>query len=147
MSGTKRSHFEPEKGVCGRAVGTTSGVKTKGSDPAVLHLFAVQSFASQSTGGNPAVPPVLGFGAELTKSNCDVLTPRVSEEERSIVARISPLTFYCKHCYNVNETTYARNLLTHVGFLFFRKMDKSPLLAIEVDGTTWKGTSVKRQLL
>ena len=60
---------------------------------------AVQSFASQSTGGNPAVPPVLGFGAELTKFNCDVLTPRVSEEERSIVARISPLTFYCKHCY------------------------------------------------
>lgn len=70
---------------------------------------AVQSFASQSTGGNPAVPPVLGFGAELTKFNCDVLTPRVSEEERSIVARISPLTFYCKHCYKVYQFNSEEN--------------------------------------
>ena len=74
---------------------------------------AVQSFASQSAGSNPAVPPVLGFGAELTKFNCDVLTPRVSEEERTIVARISPLTFYCKHCYKVyqfnSEEAYHNN--------------------------------------
>ena len=70
---------------------------------------AVQSFASQSNGGNPAVPPVLGFGAELTKFNCDVLTPRVSEEERSIVARISPLTFYCKHCYKVYQFNSEEN--------------------------------------
>ena len=35
------------------------------------------------------------------------------------------------------ETTYARNPLTHVDFLLFRRMDKSPLLAIEVDGATF----------
>lgn len=35
------------------------------------------------------------------------------------------------------ETAYARNPLTHVDFLLFRRMDKSPLLAIEVDGTTF----------
>ena len=35
------------------------------------------------------------------------------------------------------ETTYARNPLTHVDFLLFRRMDKSPLLAIEVDGVTF----------
>lgn len=35
------------------------------------------------------------------------------------------------------ETVYARNPLTHVDFLLFRRMDKSPLLAIEVDGTTF----------
>ena len=32
------------------------------------------------------------------------------------------------------ETTYARNPLTHIDFLLFRWMDKSPLLAVEVDG-------------
>ena len=35
------------------------------------------------------------------------------------------------------ETTYARNPLTHVDFLLFRRMDKSPLLAIEVDGAAF----------
>ena len=38
---------------------------------------------------------------------------------------------------DADETTYARNPLTHVDFLLFRKMDKSPLLAIEVDGTAF----------
>ena len=31
---------------------------------------------------------------------------------------------------NHEETAYARNPLTHVDFFLFRKMDKSPLLAI-----------------
>ena len=35
------------------------------------------------------------------------------------------------------ETVYARNPLTHVDFLLFRRMDKSPLLAVEVDGTAF----------
>ena len=35
------------------------------------------------------------------------------------------------------ETVYARNPLTHVDFLLFRRMDKSPLLAIEVDGAAF----------
>ena len=35
------------------------------------------------------------------------------------------------------ETDYARNPLTHVDFLLFRRMDKSPLLAVEVDGTSF----------
>lgn len=35
------------------------------------------------------------------------------------------------------EIIYAKNPLTHVDFLLFRRMDKSPLLAIEVDGTTF----------
>lgn len=35
------------------------------------------------------------------------------------------------------ESAYARNPLTHVDFLLFRKMDKSLLLAIEVDGTAF----------
>ncbi len=70
---------------------------------------AVQSFAGQAMGGNPAVPPILGFGSELTKFNCDVLTPRVSEEERSIVAKISPLTFYCKQCKKVYQFNSEEN--------------------------------------
>ena len=35
------------------------------------------------------------------------------------------------------ETAYARNPLTHVDFLLFRRLDKSPLLAVEVDGTAF----------
>ena len=35
------------------------------------------------------------------------------------------------------ETAYARNPLTHVDFLLFRRMDKSPLLAVEVDGVAF----------
>ena len=35
----------------------------------------------------------------------------------------------------VEERTYAKNPLTHVDFLLFKKIDKEPILAIEVDGT------------
>ena len=35
------------------------------------------------------------------------------------------------------EKVYARNPLTHVDFLLFRRMDKSPLLAVEVDGAAF----------
>lgn len=73
----------------------------------------VQSFANQCTNPAPKVKPVIGFGAELTTENCDVLTPKASDEERGIVARISPLTFYCKRCKKVyqfsNEDYYHRN--------------------------------------
>ena len=43
------------------------------------------------------------------------------------------------------ETAYARNPLTHVDFLLFRRMDKSPLLAIEVDGVAFHAADVSRQ--
>lgn len=35
------------------------------------------------------------------------------------------------------EKAYARNPLTHTDFLLFNKMDKSPIMAIEVDGTSF----------
>jgi len=35
------------------------------------------------------------------------------------------------------ETVYARNPLTHLDFLLYSKMDKQPILAIEVDGTSF----------
>ena len=72
---------------------------------------AVRSFENQAATPGP-IKPTIGFGAELTKDNCDVLTPKASEEERGIVAKISPLTFYCKHCYKVyqfsNEEEYLK---------------------------------------
>ena len=43
------------------------------------------------------------------------------------------------------ETTYARNPLTHIDFLLFRWMDKSPLLAVEVDGAAFHVRGVSRQ--
>ena len=71
---------------------------------------SVHSFENQATPG--VIKPTVGFGAELTKDNCDVLTPKASEEERGIVAQISPLTFYCKLCNKVyqfnNEEEYQR---------------------------------------
>ena len=63
---------------------------------------AVRSFENQASSSG-TIPPVVGFGAELTKDNCDVLTPKASDEERGIVATISPLTFYCKICNKVYQ--------------------------------------------
>lgn len=86
------------------------GINSKRLIRTVNH--AVQSYASQATGGSP-IPAISGFGAELTQENCDVLTPKVSEVERGIVAKISPLTFYCKQCKKVyqfsSEENYNRN--------------------------------------
>ena len=36
-----------------------------------------------------------------------------------------------------SESKYARNPLTHTDFLLFNKMNKSPIMAIEVDGTSY----------
>ena len=36
-----------------------------------------------------------------------------------------------------DERKYARNPLTHIDFLLFRQIDKQPVLAIEVDGTSF----------
>lgn len=44
-----------------------------------------------------------GFGEELKTENCDILTPRVSDVERGIVANVSPLVFYCKKCFKVHK--------------------------------------------
>jgi len=63
---------------------------------------SVRSFENQCPTPSP-IKPTVGFGAELTKENCDVLTPKASEEERGIVAQISPLTFYCKLCNKVYQ--------------------------------------------
>lgn len=63
---------------------------------------SVHSFENQAGATGP-IKPTVGFGAELTKDNCDVLTPKASEEERGIVAQISPLTFYCKLCNKVYQ--------------------------------------------
>lgn len=63
---------------------------------------SVHSFENQAAAFGD-IKPLVGFGAELTKDNCDVLTPKASEEERGIVAQISPLTFYCKLCNKVYQ--------------------------------------------
>jgi hypothetical protein len=61
----------------------------------------VNAFAQQGAGAS-AIPATSGFGAELTLENCSILTPKVSENERAIVATISPLTFYCKKCMKIH---------------------------------------------
>ena len=73
---------------------------------------SVRSFEAQATNGGP-IKPTVGFGAELTKDNCDVLTPKALEEERGIVAEISPLTFYCKRCYKVYQFNSEEQYLSH----------------------------------
>lgn len=42
------------------------------------------------------------------------------------------------------EKVYAKNPLTHVDFLLFNKMDKAPLVAIEVDGTSFHAAGSKQ---
>ena len=63
---------------------------------------AVQSYAAQGNGGS-SVSPTSGFGTELNQENCDILTPKVSDVERAIIANVSPLTFYCKKCSKVYQ--------------------------------------------
>ena len=74
---------------------------------------AVQSYMAQGSSSGSTVPATSGFGAELTQENCDVLTPKASEVERGIIAKISPLTFYCKECHKVyqfnTEENYRKN--------------------------------------
>lgn len=86
------------------------GINSKRLIRTVNH--AVQSYMAQGHGGS-SVPPTSGFGAELTPENCDVLTPKASDVERGIIAKISPLTFYCKKCKKVyqfaSEESYSRN--------------------------------------
>lgn len=43
-----------------------------------------------------------------------------------------------------DEQRYARNSLTHIDFLLFDKMDKRPVLAIEVDGTAFHEAGSKQ---
>lgn len=64
---------------------------------------AVQAFSRQAANGNSAIPAITGFGTALSMDNCDVLTPYASEKERGIIAKISPLTFYCKNCFRVYQ--------------------------------------------
>lgn len=62
---------------------------------------AIYTFKSQARPGS--LEPTSGFGAELTLSTCDVLSPKAGGEERGIVAEISPLTFYCENCHKVHQ--------------------------------------------
>ena len=43
------------------------------------------------------------------------------------------------------EVQYASNPLTHLDFLLFRKMDKSPVMAIEVDGTGYHAAGSRQE--
>ncbi len=43
------------------------------------------------------------------------------------------------------ETAYAMNPLTHIDFLIFNTIDKSPVLAVEVDGHTYHNDNIKQR--
>lgn len=73
---------------------------------------AVRSFENQAS-SHGQINSTVGFGTELTKDNCDVLTPKASDEERGIVAQISPLTFYCKICNKVYQFNNEEEYLKH----------------------------------
>lgn len=45
---------------------------------------------------------------------------------------------------DVSESKYVRNPMTHTDFLLFNKMDKSPVMAIEVDGTRYHAEGSKQ---
>ena len=64
---------------------------------------SVMSFQNQGKFDPTALPATVGFGDGLTENNCYVLTPKANDVERGIIANISPLTFYCKHCHKVYQ--------------------------------------------
>lgn len=45
---------------------------------------------------------------------------------------------------SAEEKVYAKNPLTHVDFLLFNKMDKAPIMAIEVDGSSFHAAGSKQ---
>lgn len=70
-----------------------------------------------------------------------VIQEILSQEEFSIIScgvHISVVTLIKDYTpLTEDECRYARNPLTHIDFLLFHKMDKRPVLAIEVDGTSF----------
>lgn len=53
--------------------------------------------------GESSVKPTSGFGEGLTLENCNILTPKNNSDERGIIAKLDPLTFYCPKCHNVYQ--------------------------------------------
>lgn len=77
-----------------------------------------------------------------------VIQEILSEEEFSTIGRavhVSLATLIKDYApLTEEERKYARNPLTHVDFLLFRQMDKLPVLAIEVDGTSFHEAGSKQ---
>ena len=48
------------------------------------------------------------------------------------------------HKLSDEEAAYAKNPLTHIDFLIFSTIDKSPMLAIEVDGYAYHNDNIKQ---
>lgn len=48
------------------------------------------------------------------------------------------------HKLSDEETAYAKNPLTHINFIIFNVIDKSPVLAIEVDGYAYHNDNIKQ---
>ena len=71
---------------------------------------------------------------------CDILKEEENLEAYDISHHV-PLRMLLRdtRILNEEEKRYAFNRLTHVDFLLFNKFDKSPKLAVEVDGTTYHG--------
>jgi hypothetical protein len=76
-----------------------------------VHNFSRQVEAASS--GDMKIPATIGFGAELTPDNCDVCTPIADEQERGIVAEVSPLTFFCQKCGRVRQYTKSSDYLSN----------------------------------
>lgn len=55
-----------------------------------------------------------GFYQNFTKGNCNIITPKVSEEKCGIVANISPLLFYCPNCTDVYNFGNEKDYLNHM---------------------------------
>ena len=77
-----------------------------------------------------------------------VIQEVLSEEKFSAVACAAhvSLAALVRNCEPLTEAerSYARNPLTHVDFLLFRKVDRQPVLAIEVDGVRFHQAGSKQ---
>lgn len=58
-----------------------------------------------------------------------------------------PLNSIISDPYKLNdkETLFAMNPMSHVDFLIYNKIDKSPVLAVEVDGYTYHDKNARQQ--
>lgn len=82
---------------------------------ATAQVRKFESLARQSDSDKPLDGSV-GFpegDRSLTEENCDVLKPRVGEEESGIVAHMDPLVFVCDDCKKVYQFRNYQEYLQH----------------------------------
>lgn len=76
----------------------------------------VESFdrlVTKASNGQCEISPTLGFGSVISTDTFSVLSPKTNTVERSIVAEVSPLTYFCQKCKRVRKFKSSQEYLSN----------------------------------